>query len=129
MSSILLRESIIIFLYVLSFYCFSKWFLENNIILLVLAYAGGLLVSVFHSGSIILVVAYTIILILFDRKRGQFSISYQSVLIALLFAFVFMYIFQNYYDLFFSKFSNIDDVDDVIDIYVMGESGYSTGYD
>lgn len=128
MSSILLRESIIIFLYVLSFYCFSKWFLENNIILLVLAYAGGLLVSVFHSGSIILVVAYTIILILFDRKRGQFSISYQSVLIALLFAFVFMYIFQNYYDLFFSKFSNIDDVDDVIDIYVMGESGYSTGY-
>lgn len=128
MSSILLRESIIIFLYALSFYCFSKWFLESQVVLLVFAYAGGLLVSVFHSGSIILVVAYTIILILFDRKRGQFSISYQSILIALLFTVAFIYLFQNYYDLFFSKFSNIDDVDDVIDIYVMGESGYSTGY-
>src|SRR5699024_12163803 len=47
MSSILLRESIIIFLYVLSFYCFSKWFLENNIILFVFAYSGGFLVSFF----------------------------------------------------------------------------------
>ncbi|SHE36415.1 Dolichyl-phosphate-mannose-protein mannosyltransferase [Atopostipes suicloacalis DSM 15692] len=128
MSSILLRESIIIFLYALSFYCFSKWLIDKNLLWLTLAYVCGLLVSVFHSGSIILVVAYTLILILFDRRKDKFRISYQSVLLAIAFGFVFIYLFQNYYDLFFAKFSNINEVDDVVDIYVMGESGYSTGY-
>lgn len=128
MSSILLRESIIIFLYALSFYYFSKWFIDKNLFWLTLAYVFGLLVSVFHSGSIILVIAYTLILVLFDRRKDKFSLSYQSVFLAITFAFVFVYLFQNYYDLFFAKFSNINELDDVVDIYVMGESGYSTGY-
>src|SRR5699024_8257486 len=125
MSSILLRESIIIFLYTLSFYCFSKWFIDKNLFCLTVAYVFVLFVSVFHSGSIILIVAYTVILILFDRRKDRFRLSYKSVLLTIVFGFVFMYLFQNYYDLFFAKFSNINDVDDVVDIYVMGASGYS----
>jgi len=128
MSSILLRESIIIFLYVLSFYCFSKWFINKNYYYLTLAYIFGLLVSVFHSGSIILVIAYTIILILYDRGKNKFTFSYKSIIFAIAFGFIFWSLFQNYYDLFFAKFSNINELDDVIDIYVMGESGYSTGF-
>jgi len=128
MSSILLRESIIIFLYILSFYCFSKWFIKNNWWALIVAYAFGLLVAVFHSGSIILVVAYTVILILYDQTKERFNLSLKSVLIASTFSFVFLFIFQNYFDLFFLKFSNIDEMEDVTDIYVMGASGYATGY-
>jgi len=128
MSSILLRESIIIFLYILSFYYFSKWFTQNNLWLLIISYAFGLLVAVFHSGSIILVVAYTVILILYDHTKEQFNLSLKSVLIASTFSLVFLFIFQNYFDLFFLKFSNIDEMEDVTDIYVMGASGYSTGY-
>lgn len=128
MSSILLRESIIIFLYILSFYCFSKWFVKNNLILLICAYIAGLLVAAFHSGSIILIVTYTIILILYDQKRGRFNLSLKSLLIAGTFSIIFLFIFQNYFDVFFLKFSNIEEMEDVTDIYVMGESGYSTGY-
>lgn len=128
LSSILLRESIIIFLYVLSFYCFTKYLMENNVALLLGSYAAGLLVSVFHSGSIFLVVAYTVFLILYDQQTGQFNLKMKSILLSMSFAFLFLFLFQNYYDVFFSKFSNIEEVGDVIDIYVMGESGYSTGF-
>src|SRR5699024_1521347 len=107
---------------------FDLWFIVKNFFWLTLAYVFGLFVSVFHSGSIILIVAYTVILILFDRRKDRFRLSYKSVLLTIVFGFVFMYLFQNYYDLFFAKFSNINDVDDVVDIYVMGASGYSTGY-
>src|SRR5699024_2381140 len=110
MSSILLRESIIIFLYVLSFYCFSKWFINKNYYYLTLAYIFGLLVSVFHSGTIILVIAYTIILILYDRGKNKFTFSYKSIIFAIAFGFIFWSLFQNYYDLFYTKFSNINEL-------------------
>jgi len=128
MSSILLRESIIIFLYVLSFYCFSQWFVKNSTMPLILSYLFGLLVAVFHSGSIILVVAYTVILILYDPIQERFNLNLKSILIAVTFLLVFLFLFQNYFDIFFFKFSNIGDVGDVTDIYVMGESGYTTGF-
>src|SRR5699024_11347793 len=76
MSSILLRESIIIFLYVLSFYCFSKWFINKNYYYLTLAYIFGLLVSVFHSGSIILLFVYTIFF--FFSALGKISFTFFS---------------------------------------------------
>lgn len=128
LSSILLRESLIIFLYVLSFYCFSRWVTKNNLSLLILAYVFGLIVSAFHSGSIFLVMAYTMILFLYDRKKNTFDFNLQSVLIAVGFSIVFLFIYQNYFDLFFLKFSNLEEVGDVINVNVMGESGYSTGY-
>jgi hypothetical protein len=128
MSSILLRESIIIYLYVLSFYFFSKWFFKNKSFDLLLAYVFGLLVTIFHSGSIVLVVSYSILLILYDQHERRFHFNLKSILVAVSFLIVFLFIFQNYFDVFFLKFANIEEMDDVTDIYVMGASGYSTGY-
>lgn len=128
MSSILLRESIIIFLYTLSFYSFSYWFVKKNVPALLVAYASGLLVSVFHSGSIILVMSYTIILILYNQGNKSFKITLKSIIFALTFAVIFNYLFQNYFEVFFDKFSDIEGIDDVTEVSVMGGSGYEVGY-
>lgn len=128
LSSLLLRESVIIFLCILSFYCFSLWLVKNRTGMLMLAYALGLLIAIFHSGSIFLIISYTVFLILYNREKHQFNFSVKSVAAAIVFAFIFMVLFQNFYDLFFAKFSNIEDLTDVTDIHVMGESGYSVGF-
>lgn len=129
LSSILLRESIIVFLLVLSFYCFSKWLLEGKNLFLIPAFGLGLLVAVFHSGSIFIVGAYVLTLVLFDQEKRQFRFSLKSILITLLILPIAWFIIQNYYELFFAKFARFESFEEVTDIYVMGESGYYTGLD
>lgn len=127
LSSLLLRESLIIFLCILSFYCFSNWLIKNNVLMLIFAYVLGLLLAAFHSGLIFLVIAYSVVLILYDKQKSQFNFNIKSILVSFIFTLVFLFIFQNYYDVFFAKFSNISEINDVTDIYVSGGSGYSVG--
>lgn len=127
MSSILLRESILVFLAALSFYCFSKWLLQGKVLAVVPAFGFGLLMAVFHSGSIFLVGAYTVFLVLYNSHKQSFNISMKSILLIVFFLIAFNFIYETYFDLFFAKFMNKDSLKDVMDVTVMGQSAYAVG--
>lgn len=130
LNSILLRESLIIFLISVSCFYFVKWFYYNRSIHLVLGIIAVFLASLQHSGAIGVAVGEAIVLVLFKRNTRSFQFSAKSVLLGLCAVLGFLLVFTRYQDVFFVKFSAIDSIEDVVDTaarYQTGGSAYFVG--
>lgn len=101
MSSILLRESIIILLITISLYHFVRWFADGTFINYGVSILLALGAMMFHSGMIGFVIAY-ILAFIFVTKKGTEKVT-QNVLF-LLFLMVIMSLVLYNSDLFLSKF-------------------------
>ena len=126
MSVILLRESVVSMFITLGVYFFLRWITKNKGILdLVLSFASILLGSLFHSGSIAVAAGEICVLMLYDRKRQMFSFKTSNILFAAFFIFIFVFLYNNYSNLLFAKFADIDSIEDIAGGRVHGKSSYA----
>ncbi|MDN7241619.1 hypothetical protein QWY14_07430 [Planococcus sp. N028] len=110
MSSILLRESIIIYLITISLYFFFLWMSERKFNHFLLAAVLAVLSMIFHSGMIGFVIVY-ILAFMFskqERKEGNNRKSSPAILYLIFFVVLFVVLFQNN-DLFLEKFDALGD--------------------
>lgn len=101
MSSILLRESIIVFLITVSLYYFIRWFTDGGFFHFLLATVLALASMLFHSGMIGFVAAYILAFLFLGSKTA--NKSNQALLYLLFFAVLGVVMFQNA-ELFLGKF-------------------------
>lgn len=105
MSSVLLRESIIVFMITLSVYHFFKWLKFKGIKNYFLALAFTLIGMLFHAGVVGLLIGYLFAFV-FNSNQGKRSKKNRKILSFLLIVIVFILLSLND-DLFLSKFNSI----------------------
>jgi hypothetical protein len=113
MSSIFLRESIITFLITLSLYYFIKWFkfarkpyILTSIILLGFA-------SMFHSGVVGIFMGYSFAILFYNKSSNTYKFSTRTVITFIIIIIVGSILYTQYNGMFFQKFSNIDNIEDI----------------
>ena len=124
MSSILLRESVIIFLIAVSLYHFIKWWQTSHTINIFLAMLFPLLAAFFHSGSMSPAVAYALVYVFYSPKTKKYQFTLKSVLIASLIVGGFVVIELLFSEGLFRQFDRIESVEDIVNVTVRGASGY-----
>lgn len=128
LSSILLKESIIIFLNTLSVYYFIKWIYKTNKVSIIISFLLAILSSALHSGAISLLLAYSIFSVVYYRRNNQIRITKKSFLYILFFSILFIFLYMNYADVLFSKFTDVESISDVAGVAksrVTGGAAYS----
>lgn len=125
LSSIFLRESLITMLLSISLYCFSIWLNNNNWIGFISSCCFALFASLFHSGSIAVIVGYIAVLILYDAKLHRFQVNMGHLLPALLVIIVLAYLLLNYTDTLFAKMAGVNSISDIGNTYAGGGSSYA----
>jgi hypothetical protein len=130
-NSILLRETLIIFLVSASILYFVKWIYENNVFYFCLSMVGICVASTIHSGAISVLLGEAIILVLYDRRNKSVRLNRNSF-IGLAFVLVgFIVIYAKFGDALFGKFQGIDSAADVVataNKYNSGGSAYDAGF-
>lgn len=130
MSSILLRESIMIVLLTYSFYFFIKWWKNGRSSSLLIAIALPIVTSIFHSGAIAPAVGYVICYIFYDRLNQKFRFNMRTIVSGVLFLLMFFVVNTLFGDMLFGKFQNVESITDVgktASTYASGGSAYSIG--
>ncbi|MGJ0996139.1 hypothetical protein ACR76W_11090, partial [Enterococcus casseliflavus] len=128
-SSVTLRESIIIFLISLSILKFTEWWVTNKKKYFWFSLVSVLLATLFHSGTIAILVGYTIGFILFQNDRSKADMNVRSISACIVLV-IFLVVVMNFggeaLTAKFQRFESISDtVEDVVDS--RGGSGYSVG--
>lgn len=130
LSSILLRESMIIFSVSISIYNFSLWLKKEKRWLLFLSVLWALVASVFHSGSVAILMSYAVFYILYDRNTKKLILNTKSILYAVLVTAVFSAVYINLGDVVFTQFTQFESLSDIMNntsARVDGGSAYSVG--
>lgn len=91
-SSILLRENIIAFLVVLSFYFFLNWILLNKVKSVIVSFLLIFLGATFHSGVISIILGYMFMLLFYKPSKNKFRISIQTVFVFFFFLIIFVFL-------------------------------------
>ncbi|WP_223634656.1 hypothetical protein [Planococcus sp. 4-30] len=120
MTSILLRESIIIFFLMLSLYNFFTWMNKKNFLSFLFAIIFILFSMLFHAGMIGVLLSYLVILIFLQSKKGIKN----KKLYLFFFIIIFLFLLLND-DLFLSKFLSLqEDGVENLDVTNSGGSAY-----
>lgn len=120
-SSILLRESLISLLLLISLYFFASWFKKGNVAYAFLSILFVLIASTLHSAVVGITIGYLFAFIFYKRTRNKIEFSAQSVIPFSLFAILLSYtlIFpESTTNLpFFNKFTHaLEDGDSIYDV-------------
>ncbi|WKA53868.1 hypothetical protein [Planococcus shixiaomingii] len=123
MSSILLRESIIVYFITISLFYFFVWMSERKFNHFLLAVVLAVLSMVFHSGMLGFVIVYILAFIFSkdERKEGNNRKSSPTILYLMFFAVLFIVLFQNS-ELFLEKFSALEE-EGVSNLGITGRGG------
>lgn len=124
-SSIFLRESIISMFLTCSGYFIVLWLKKHRSLDLIFAIAFALIASTFHGGSMAVVIAYVLLIFVFDKQQDRIHISLKNVPIAVILMGAVFFLFLNYGDLFFDKMTNVSSLGDVGSTYSEGGSTYA----
>ena len=125
LSSIFLRESIVVLFVTLSLYAFIKWWVKGTDRWFFLAFAAVFFASRFHSGTAAMAIGYIAIRFLYDKRRKVFHTSWKNILPTIVFVTVFVYLYTNHKDVLFGKMANIETIDDIASGHGMGGSTYA----
>ena len=125
LSCILLRESVIYMLISFSVYYFVKWYCDENDIYLMLAISFSLFASSFHSGCIGIALGIVLGRVLFDKNERRVHITITNIIIGAILLLTFIYIYQQYGNVFFSKFLRIESIEDIGSTKIKGGSSYA----
>lgn len=130
-NSILLRETVMIFLIAVSVYTFVRWMENGSKMMMLISLALPIFGAQFHSGAIAPAAAYIGCLLLYNRKEQRFNITKKSVLLLVLIFFAFQVVNTLWGEaLFGSKMSSIDSIEDITataDSHSAGGSAYEVG--
>lgn len=129
MNSILLRESIIIFLLATSLYLFLVWWEKNKKFDLIVSILLILFAMTFHSGAMTPLVGYIVCIIFYDKKNKKFKFTKKSIFMLIICSFSIMAITQLYGEQIFGKFSRAENISDITEHVEesSGGSGYEVG--
>lgn len=130
LSSILLRESLLIFLLASSLFYFIKWWKHNIIKYFILSLIFSFIATWLHSGAIANVIAYSLAFILCRNKKRKFKVNFSTVFFSIIFVVLFMFIYNQFGKTFFGYFNNIESVSDITNKAsngAYGGSAYSIG--
>ena len=75
----LMRESILIFLFTITIYSFIRWFKGGAISYGLFPIPVLLMASIMHMGSLILIPVYIFFLVFYNRDRGRFIFRFRSI--------------------------------------------------
>lgn len=129
-SSILLRETLIYFLLVVSLWYFCKWWKHDNLHDVVIAILLSFFAAAFHSGAVANAIAYMLIFAIAYNKDRKIEIKFGTVLFSLLFLTIFLFLYDSYNDTLFRKFEGVTSAQDVLGHTTWSESegaGYAAG--
>ena len=125
LSSIFLRESIVMMFITISFYFYVQYYFGKSYINIVFCFISIIISMLFHSGTVGFIIGYVIVLILDNRKEG---IEYKRVfnlVVAVIFGFISIYLYTRYGELFFQKFLGVDNLSDIANTLEAGGSSYA----
>lgn len=125
LSSLFLRESIVTMLLALSVLCMVRWKQRGSEGWFLLAFLLSCCAAMFHSGSIAAAMGYILVRLFYDTRRGTIRFSWRNFLPALVLLLVFLYLFNNYSDVFFGKMIGLEGVEDIANTGSLGESSYA----
>ena len=125
LSCIFRRESVITMLVTISLFYFVRWFVRKKEMYFFVSLAFVMLGTLFHSGVIGLAIGYIVARLLYDNKRSKLKISAKGIILAILFMFVFIFLYNNYSDTLFSKFQGVENIEDVAVKDIGGGSSYA----
>lgn len=126
-SSILLRESVLIFLITLSLYAFIRWWTNNNIFMFIISLVIPAIAGLFHSGAVIPALAYVLCYTFYNSKKKKYAIELKSLVAGIGFIIIFFIITSFFGDVLFSKFQGIDSISDATEkakAYTSGDTAY-----
>lgn len=113
-SSILLRETLIYFLLIISLYFFSVWWMENKKLYFLLALVFSLAASALHAGAMACFAGYLLCFIFVYGKDRRFSFRPATIFLAILFLVGFMAFYQAFGDTFFEKFKGVSSAEEIV---------------
>ncbi len=125
-SGILLREAIIAFTVVLSFYYFLKWMMNGSFYYVIYSIIILIISASFHSGVLGILLGYLFMLLFYRPKHKRFKTSVQSVVVFIISITVMVVL--NSISLenlpFLDKFTHsLDSIDDLYDVSSSGRGG------
>ena len=125
LSSLFLRESLCSMFIIISIYTFYDWLSGKSGLCLVFSLAAALSASAFHSGCIAVVAGYVGVIMLYDRLNQLFRFKIGHLISVALIMIIMAFLFTNYSDSLFYKFSSIEDISDIATGKSRGGSSYA----
>ncbi len=124
-STMLRRESIIILCVSISLLFYIKWVDNKGIINFVKCLLFSVFASLFHGGTGIIAVGYIMTMILYNPSSQKIKLKITNIFGSLLFFGVFLFLFNNYKDVLFTKLDNISDISTIAKTSSLGGSSYA----
>lgn len=131
-NSILLRETLIVFVIAIGVYCFVCWIQRENIILLLLlSVVFVCIAATIHSGAIAILLGEALVYILYDKRSKTIRFHAGSILGVAIAMIAFIVLYTQFGDVLFGKFQGVESAADVVntaDRYNSGGSAYDAGF-
>ena len=127
MSSILLRESLITLLLAVALYFLINWWYINKWRNVFISILFVLAAAYLHSGTIVYAVAIFLVIAFAGNKQRIFKFKLSTIILGLVSTTFFMFIYNNYGDVFFGYMGGLNSVEEVVqksETYATGGSAY-----
>lgn len=125
LSSIFLRESIVAMFISISLVAYVKWAKGKGELHFIFALVCVFAASYFHSGAIAAAVGYLLSRMVYNKRTGKLKLTFGNVFITALLLLASVYVLNRYGDNFLSKFSRLEEVDDIANTSTGGGSSYA----
>lgn len=125
-SAILLRENLITFFVLISFYYFIKWYYVGSIFSMLMSLCYILLGAALHAGVISIGIGYMFTYMFYKHKEKRMKFNRKTLIYFSLFLILFGIIYTNYTNVFLAKLiNNIDEVEDIYRVASNTQGGSS----
>lgn len=125
LSSLFLRESLIIVLITTSTCCMVEWMLNNESVFFLIAVLSSLIACLFHSGSIGITIGCVVCLLIYDANEKRIHSTVGGVFFAVVFALGISFIYLRYGNELMGKFLGVESIGDLANTSQLGGSSYS----
>ena len=125
LSSLFLRESIVVFLITFSIYYMNAWMDGGSALLFIGAITFSAIACYFHSGCIGITIGCIVCLLLYDKKEKKIHPTITGFLLAFAIAFGISYFFLNYGESLMGKFIGVESIADIANTNQAGGSSYA----
>lgn len=128
-SGILLRENMVIFFLVLSFYYFTKWYKEEQFKFIINSLVFLLLASAFHSGVFAVVIGYFFMYMFYSHDKNKLTFKKSTVFIFVGATIISILLLTQFREFLLPSFSRIEQDEDLFKIanYRNGSAAYLKG--
>lgn len=125
LSSVFLRESIVMMFVAVSFLFFFNYYLGGSFVNLIICFASIASGMIFHAGVVGLMIGYLIVLFLHRKGTEVNSLSLQNTVLTGLFGFSMLVLYVRFRVVFFTKLLSIYDLSGIANTSTAGGSSYA----